>query len=399
MGWLVLAYLVLYTLPRITLSLLQIRYVRLKSTKPPIILEADDYKLAARYAISKQKYEVTEHVLNFIIFVVWIFFGLNALEHALSDLNLSTLFSAWLLVMIFFVINAIINLPLSILELRRDKTFGFSNVTSHIYLKDTLRSSILFLVIGGIIVILLLLLMKYFELWWLLGFVVLFVIALIANLIYPTLIAPMFNKFTPLEDETLKDKIQNLMDKVGFKSSGIYVIDASKRDGRLNAYFGGLGKSKRVVLFDTLLNKISTEGIIAILGHELGHFKHKDILKNIALMACMLFILFAIAGNLIYPLQKHLGLVMDDGIFLSLLVLLMPVLTFLFMPIISYFSRKAEYSADRFGASFSSKHSLYQALIRLVNENKSFPYSHPAFVFFYYSHPPLVERLKALEED
>ncbi|PAF44593.1 M48 family metallopeptidase [Helicobacter sp. 11S02629-2] len=399
MGWLVLAYFILYTLPRIVLDLLQLKYVKLKSSSKPIILEADDYNLAARYAISKQKYSVAENIINFIVFALWIFYGLNALEYLLNTFHLNMLLSAWLLVMIFFIINAIIGLPMSILEIKRDKLFGFSNITSHIFLKDTVRSAVLFLVIGGIIVILLLLLMKYFELWWLLGFVVLFIIALVANLIYPTLIAPMFNKFTPLEDEGLKDKIQNLMDKVGFKSSGIYVIDASKRDGRLNAYFGGLGKSKRVVLFDTLLSKISTEGIIAILGHELGHFKHKDILKNIALMACMLFILFAIAGNLIYPLQKHLGLVMDDGIFLSLLVLLIPVLTFLFMPIVSYFSRKAEYSADEFGASFSSKRSLYQALIRLVNENKSFPYSHPAFIFFYYSHPPLVERLKALEED
>ena len=178
-----------------------------------------------------------------------------------------------------------------------------------------------------------------------------------------------------------------------------YVFDKAWDDTyiKLNAYFGGLGNSKRVVLFDTLLEKISEDGLIAILGHELGHFKHKDILCNIVIAGSIMFIVFAIMGLFFESLCEYLGLYESHGTILILAMLFLPALTFIIKPIQNYFSRKAEYKADAFGASCVSKKALSQALIRLVNENKAFPHSHPAFIFFYYSHPPLLERLKALE--
>ena len=258
----------------------------------------------------------------------------------------------------------------------------------------------LFVFLGGFLfVFLLIFIIEKVVLWWIVGFIVLLSVVILANFVYPTLIAPLFNKFTPLDDENLKARIESLLNTIGFKSNGIFVIDASRRDGRLNAYFGGLGKNKRVVLFDTLLDKISADGLIAILGHELGHFKHKDILKNIAIMACVLFVLFFIVGHLPPQLFDALSLAHNGAGILIVMLLISPMIAFWFMPLIGYFSREAEYAADEFGANLSSKHCLADALVCLVNENKSFPSSHPAYIFFYYTHPPLLQRLKALDYD
>jgi len=218
-------------------------------------------------------------------------------------------------------------------------------------------------------------------------------------MIYPTLIAPIFNKFTPLQNEDLKNSIEDLLQKAGLKSSGVFSLDASKRDNRLNAYFGGLGKSKRVVLFDTLIEKLDKRELLAVLGHELGHFKHKDIIKNIFSSGVMLFVMFAIFGNLPKDLFLELGI--SNGIYMNivLFLLLSPVLSFLFMPIFGMISRRNEYAADEYGSECESKEALSSALMKLANENKSFPLSHPLTIFLYFTHPPLVERLRKLGVD
>ena len=152
-----------------------------------------------------------------------------------------------------------------------------------------------------------------------------------------------------------------------------------------------------MVLFDTLLSKVSQDELLAILGHELGHFKHKDLLKNIAIMSVVLFALFFIAGNLPQWLFESFDLGKNGALTLCVLILIANLISFYFMPIINFFSRKAEYKADEFGANLTNKAHLRNALMKLVSENKAFPYSHKAFIFFYMSHPPLIERLKALE--
>jgi STE24 endopeptidase len=209
----------------------------------------------------------------------------------------------------------------------------------------------------------------------------------------------MFNKFTPLEDTQLKEAIEKMMDSVGFQSQGIFIQDSSKRDSRLNAYFGGLGKSKRVVLFDTLVQKLSQRELLAVLGHELGHFKNGDLVKNIVLVGVLLFIVFAIFGNLPLSFFDSLGVEKHGGSVLAVIMLLSPLVSFVFMPIFSLFSRKHEYAADRFGGELVDKKALGDALVKLVDENKSFPKAHPLYIFFYYSHPPVLERLKELEYD
>ncbi len=153
----------------------------------------------------------------------------------------------------------------------------------------------MFIILGGAIIALLSWIIINVPNWWIFGFLFLFGVAGLINVIYPTLIAPIFNKFTPLKDGELKSSIEKMMEDVGLKSDGIFVMDASRRDNRLNAYFGGLGKSKRVVLFDTLLDKLTNRELLAVLGHELGHFSHKDIWNNIAMMGVLLFVSFFLA--------------------------------------------------------------------------------------------------------
>lgn len=395
-------FICLYALPSIILALLQIKHIKLELHKPAILLESEDYKQAGDYAIASLRLSILTHLFEILTFSLWAVFGLKFLslwlEHILS--GFSSMWQEIALVLAFVIIGSIIELPFAIYKtFFLDKKFGFSKQTPSLFVIDTLKSLALSVVIGGIIICLLVLIIENIALWWLVGFVALLGVVILANLIYPTLIAPLFNKFTPLNDENLKSRIESLMNSIGFKSNGIFIIDASRRDGRLNAYFGGLGKSKRVVLFDTLLDKISADGLIAILGHELGHFKHKDIFKNIILMSCMLFVLFFIVGHLPESLFSTLGLVQNGAGVLLIMLLISPVVGFFFLPIIGYFSRKAEYAADEFGANLSSKNCLANALVRLVNENKSFPSSHPAYIFFYYTHPPLLQRLKALDYD
>ena len=202
-----------------------------------------------------------------------------------------------------------------------------------------------------------------------------------------------------LKDKELESKINNLLEQVGFKSSGVFCVDASKRDNRLNAYFGGLGSTKRVVLFDTLIAKLSHNELLAVLGHELGHFKNGDIIKNIGIMGVVLFLFFAIFGNLPDNIFISLALNKEAFSIIILFLIFSPILSFFLMPLISYISRHNEYAADEFGSNLASKDDLISALLKLANENKSFPLSHKIYIFFYYSHPPLTERFKELGYD
>ena len=208
----------------------------------------------------------------------------------------------------------------------------------------------------------------------------------------------ILNKFSPLDNENLKQDIENIMDKVGFRASGIFVMDASKRDGRLNAFFGGFGKSKRVVLFDTLINKLSPKEIIAVLGHELGHFKHKDLIKNITMMGILMFGLFAIIGNLPDALFEQMNISKTAGNILVLAFIIGEVYFYLLSPVVNFISRYNEFEADKMGAELGDAKDLKSALIKLVNENKSFPKSSKIYSIIYHSHPSVIERIKELEK-
>lgn len=379
-------------------SFMQIGFVKNAKTLQAIILDSSKYEEAANYSIEKEKLAIVSTFYDFILFILWIGFGLSYLD------SLVQVDSYWLKAVIFvdlfIVINWFLTLPFELYStFKLNKKYGFSNMTPALFIKDTIKTGILFLVFGSIVIAGISFIINSFETWWIWGFTFIFAVIILINMLYPVIRDKMFDKFEKLKDKELEEKIENLLDEVGFKSSGVFSVDASKRDNRLNAYFGGLGSTKRVVLFDTLIEKLTHNELLAVLGHELGHFKNGDIIKNIGIMGVVMFVFFAIFGNL--PDELFLGLNLQNEPYAIIVVFLIfsPILSFFLMPLISLISRHNEYAADSFGSNLATKEDLVNALLKLANENKSFPLSHPLYIFFYYSHPPLVERFKELGYD
>lgn len=388
----------LYFAFNIYTSFMQIGYIKNAKNLKPIILDASKYLEAADYSIEKEKLAICSSFYDFILFIFWIGFGLSFLD------SLVQIDSFWLkavvFVDLFIIINWLLTLPFELYStFKLNKKYGFSNMTPALFIKDTIKTGVLFLVFGSIVIAGISFIINSFSAWWIWGFAFIFAVIILINMLYPVIRDKMFDKFEKLKDKELEAKIENLLDEVGFKSSGVFSVDASKRDNRLNAYFGGLGSTKRVVLFDTLVEKLSHNELLAVLGHELGHFKNGDILKNIGIMGVVMFVFFAIFGNL--PDELFLGLSLNNEPYaiIAVFMIFSPILSFFLMPLISMISRHNEYAADEFGSNLSTKEDLVSALLKLANENKSFPLSHPIYIFFYYSHPPLVERFKELGYD
>ena len=397
----IVALYTLYVLVNIYTSVMQIGYVNLAKRKQPVLLKAADFLKAGNYAVRKEKLTLVQTFVDYLFFLVWIGGGVAYLEQniVLQDDALSNV----AVVMSFVVINSIVSLPFSYYEkFVIDNEFGFNKSSLGQWIKDTLISFVVSMVLGSLVVWGIYEIITHFTLWWLWSFVFIFAVIVMINMLYPAFRAMFFDKLTPLEDKELDGEIQRLMDETGFVSSGVFVSDASKRDARLNAYFGGFGKAKRVVLFDTLIEKLSTKELLAVLGHELGHFSHGDVYKNIALMGGMLFVMFALFGNLPESLFMQMGVAAKPSVLMILFMLFMPVLGFVMMPIMGIVSRHNEYEADKMGSELGGPAGaieLANALQKLVEENKSFPLSHPIYIFFHYTHPPVLERLKALGVD
>ncbi|EIZ8423100.1 M48 family metallopeptidase [Campylobacter jejuni] len=391
-----IAILCLYTALLSWISYAQIRFLEREKDKQAQILSEKDYQNAADIAIENEKFKLFSNFYNLIINIAWIGFGFLYLKELLISSN--TRFENTLFLLSFLIITSILNLPLSIYEsFIKDKAHGFSNMTVKLFIKDTMKSLILTLIFGFLILYTLLFCYDFFgTFWWIAAFIFAFCIIVIINLIYPTLIAPIFNKMKKLDDENLLKKISSLMKQCGFSANGVYVIDASKRDKRLNAYFGGLFKSKRVVLFDTLLKTLNERELLAVLGHELGHFVHKDIIKALFNGAITMFLLFFVFANLpefVY-LESHLEGV-NGGVF-ALLFILANIFSFLISPMLNALSRKNEFAADQHGAKVTSKEDMKNALIALARENKAFIKTSKIYTFFYLSHPSISDRIKAL---
>ncbi len=385
----------IYILVKVYISVMEIGFVSKAKEDKPVILLPSNYIKAANYKISSQRVEIVTALVEYISFIFWIGFGLRWLDSHIQvdDIALKSV----LYMYAFFGINYLFSLPFSLYQtFVLDKKYGFSNMDMKLFLSDTLKSILLFLLFGGAIVWIIAKIIIHIQNWWLWGFLLIFAVVIAINMLYPTFIAPLFNKFKVLENEDLKESIEELLEKVGLKSDGVFSVDASKRDNRLNAYFGGLGKSKRVVLFDTLLEKLNKKELLAVLGHELGHFTHKDIYKNIALVGGLLLIMFAIFGNLPNELFEAIKIPKTPYTIMALFMIFSPIVSFFYMPIFGLISRNNEYRADEFGSECESSVALADALEKLANENRSFPKSHPLFIFFYHTHPPLIERLKRL---
>ena len=379
-------------------SFMQIGFIKEARNLKAIILDSNKYLEAANYVIEKEKLALASTFYDFVLFILWIGFGLSYLD------SLVQIDSYWLkaivFVDLFIIINWILTLPFELYStFKLNKKYEFSNITPALFIKDTIKTGVLFLVFGSAVIAGISFIINNFPSWWIFGFVFIFAVIILINMLYPVIRDKMFDKFEKLKDKELEEKIEKLLDEVGFKSSGVFSVDASKRDNRLNAYFGGLGSTKRVVLFDTLVEKLTHNELLAVLGHELGHFKNGDILKNIGIMGFVMFVFFAIFGNLSDELFLGLNLQNEPYAIITVFLIFSPILSFFLMPLISLISRHNEYAADSFGSNLATKEDLVTALLKLANENKSFPLSHPLYIFFYYSHPPLIERFKELGYD
>ena len=389
-----IAFYGLYVFIKILLEIKEVFFIKNEFEKGPILLNSKNFEISALYAINKHTIEIFNALVSLFLVVFWVSGGLFITNFLYYKPD--SIISELEILAIFFAVNYILTLPINIWEKHIDKKFGFNVAPWKLFFIDEIKKIVLFVVLSGAFFVAMIYFIENFKNWWIIGFLFTFFVVVLINVLYP-FFAAFFNKFEPLKDEGLKRDIENLMSKVGFKSNGIYVMDASKRDTRLNAYFAGLGKSKRVVLFDTLLKKLDKNEILAVLGHELGHFKHKDILKNIAVVGVMLFVLFFVFGNLPDKLFKELMIPKTGANIIILALLFSDLIFFILQPFVNLISRHNEFAADEMGAELMDKKALASALKKLVSENKHFPKVSKIYSFIYYSHPPILERLEKLE--
>jgi len=408
--WLTYAFaaaLLLGLLLKFWLTSRQVRHVALHRGAVPaafaqtITLAA--HQKAADYTLAKARLGLLELALGTAVLLGWTLLGgLSALNEALTLWLGTGMVQQLALLVGFALISGAIDLPLTLYQtFVLEERFGFNKMTFKLWLADLLKSSLVGALIGLPIAALILWMMGATGgLWWLWAWGVWMGFNLLLLVIYPTLIAPLFNKFTPLEDATLKARVTALMQRCGFSAKGLFVMDGSKRSAHANAYFTGFGAAKRVVFYDTLLSKLSPPEVDAVLAHELGHFKHRHIIKRIVSMFAFSLAGFALLGALAQQSWFYTGLgVMpnvvapSDALALLLFLMVMPVFSFFIAPVFARFSRKHEFEADAYAVAHTSGSDLATALLKLYEDNASTLTPDPVYVAFYYSHPGAAERL------
>ena len=361
------------------------------------------HQKAADYTVAKARFGLLELALGTAVLLVWTLLGgLDALNRALLAWLGSGMTQQLALLASFALIGGLVDLPFTLYQtFVIEQRFGFNKMTLKLWLVDLAKSTLLGAAIGLPIAALILWLMGAAgSYWWLWAWAVWMGFNLLLLVVYPTFIAPLFNKFKPLEDEALKTRVTELMQRCGFAAKGLFVMDGSKRSAHANAYFTGFGAAKRVVFYDTLLAKLSPREVDAVLAHELGHFKHKHILKRIAGLFALSLAGFALLGWLSNQLWFYTGLGVrpdlngpNDALALLLFLVAVPVFSFFVSPLFAQLSRRHEFEADAYAVKQTSGQDLSTALLKLYEDNASTLTPDPVFVRFYYSHPPASERL------
>jgi STE24 endopeptidase len=392
MALLFIAIYSLYVFVKILIEIREIIFIKDALLKKAVLMQEEEYKVAGLYALYSHFLKILSDIVSLIIVVFWFEIGFKIINFG------DGLLKEVIEVIVFFGINYLFTLPLKVYSKKIDEKFGFSTSDWKLFFKDEIKKAILFLIFGTLIFAGLIYFIDNFENWWLIGFLFSFFVVILVNILFP-FFAKFFNKFEPLKDEKLRGDIESLLEKAGFKADKIFVVDASKRDTRLNAYFAGIGKSKRVVLYDTLIKKLDKDELLAVLGHELGHFKHKDIFKNIAVIGVMLFVLFFVLGHIPKSFFEDIGLSKNGAGIIMVGIFVSDILFFLLQPLINLVSRVNEFRADEFGSELVSKDALKRALVKLVSENKHFPRVSKLYSILYYTHPPILERIKRLEDE
>ncbi len=365
-----------------------------------------EHQKAADYTIAKTRFGLLEMTLGSAVVLGWTLLGgLSILDQWLYAKLGPGMAQQLALLAGFTVIGSMIDLPLGLYQtFVIEERFGFNKMTLKLWLLDLFKASVIAAAIGLPIAALILWLMAAAGgLWWLWAWGTWMAFNLLLLLIYPTFIAPWFNKFAPLEDLELKARVTALMQRCGFAAKGLFVMDGSKRSAHGNAYFTGFGAAKRVVFFDTLLAKLSPGEVDAVLAHELGHFKHRHIIWRIAAMFALSLLGFALLGYLATQPWFYSGLGVqphvdgpNDALALMLFMLALPAFSIFVAPLFAQLSRHHEFEADAYAVAQTSGTDLASALLKLHEDNASTLTPDPLYVKFYYSHPPASERLARL---
>ena len=366
-----------------------------------ITLEA--HRKAADYTLEKLKVIEAGRVLSAVLLLAFTLGGgIDVIEHWLDRFDLGPIAHGTVLILAVMLLMSLAELPLSIYQtFVVEERFGFNRTTVAQFVKDLLLQAALTLAIGAPLLALILWVMDSTGAWWwVIAWAILMGFSLLMSWAYPTLIAPLFNQFTPLEDDQLRDRIQRLLERCGFRSKGIFVMDGSRRSGHGNAYFTGLGSNKRIVFFDTLMEALEPEELEAVLAHELGHFKRKHVIKMLITSAVISFAGFALLGWLAQQPWFYEGLGVSrptNATALLLFMLILPVFSTFLQPLMAWIQRRYEFEADEFAASLTRPEALIQSLVKLYRDNAATLTPDPLYAAFHYSHPPAAIRIEHLK--
>jgi STE24 endopeptidase len=395
---------------RLVLASRQIRHVaRHRDAVPTAFAQTitpEAHRKAADYTITKTRFGLLELALESALLLAWTLLGgLDWLNATLLAALGGGMVQQLALLAAFAAIGGIVTLPMGWWStFRIEERFGFNKMTFAMWLGDLLKGTLVAALIGLPMAALMLWLMGATgPFWWLWAWGAWMAFNLLLLVLYPTVIAPLFNKFEPLQDEDLRARVSALMQRCGFAASGLFVMDGSRRSAHANAYFTGFGAAKRVVFFDTLLQQLSPPEIDAVLAHELGHYKRRHIIKRIAMLFVISLIGFALLGWASQQAWFYLGLGVtpsleapNDALALLLFMLVIPLFTFFLSPLTAQLSRRHEFEADAYAVAQTSGADLATALLKLYKDNASTLTPDPVYARFYYSHPPASERLARL---
>ena len=406
-SWVFLAARAAATLTRWWLARRQIAHVQAhRDAVPPMfadVVPIDAHRKAADYTTAKGRLGILDLFLDaVVVLALTLGGGLDLLAAAWARVFASgSLAHGTALLFSLFLLQAIISLPLSIYStFGIEQRFGFNRMTWRLYVTDLAKQTVLAVVLGVPLALAILWLMEHMgSLWWLYAWLVLTAFSIVLQLLFPAVILPLFNKFTPLADGELAERVGQLLKRCGFKSKGLFVMDGSKRSSHGNAFFAGFGAGKRIVLFDTLVNRLDPPEVEAVLAHELGHYKLHHILKRMALSMLTTLAGLWVLGQLMHAAWFYAGLgVREPGMAaaLALFMLVVPQFTFFLHPITSHFSRKHEFEADAYATSHADAARLAAALVKLYRDNASTLTPDPLHSAFYDSHPPAAARIARL---
>ncbi len=405
--WIFVAALALATATRLWLALRQMRHVAAHRGAVPApftdAIPLHDHQKAADYTLVKARFGMV-HVGVEVLLTLWLTLG--GLIQALASLwglwlAPGSLLHGTALLLSLFLVQGAVGLPLTLYRIFViEERFGFNRMSPGLFVADLVKQTLVGLALGVPLLLALLWLMEQAGAWWWLyawGVVVAF--TLFVQMLVPTVILPLFNKFTPLPEGELAAKVASLLERTGFRSKGLFVMDGSKRSSHGNAFFAGFGRAKRIVLFDTLVSRLRPAEVEAVLAHELGHYKLRHIVKGLLVTAAMAFAMLLVLGLVLDQPWFYQGLGVQQqsaAAALALLMVVLPEFTFFLHPLMSMFSRKNEFEADAYATRFADRADLVRALVGLYKDNAATLTPDPLHSAFYDSHPPAAQRIARL---